>query len=65
MKLSIFALLIYTICTNSTIYAACESVMGACVKDATYDTSSHIKSQIVNKVTHEQPVTASVEQVNR
>ena len=58
MKLNTFAFVFAVTCATSTITTACESVMGGCAQEATHDTSSHMKSQIVNKVDHTQTVDA-------
>ena len=58
MKLNTFAFVFAVTCATSTIATACESVMGGCAQEATHDTSSHMKSQIVNKVDHTQTVDA-------
>ena len=56
MKLNKLTLVLaITLATLSTANA-CETVMGGCAKVETHDTSSHMKSQIVNQVTH--PVAA-------
>lgn len=52
MKLNTLSLVFAITFASSITASACESVMGGCVKEATHDTSSHMKSQIVNKVTH-------------
>ena len=52
MKLNTLALIFAITCATSTIATACETVMGGCAQEATHDTSSHMKSQIVNKVEH-------------
>ena len=51
MKLTLTTLVFAAICTTSNIALACQTtVMGGCVQEPTHDTSSHMKSQIVNKV---------------
>ena len=51
MKFSLVALVFITTCTTSLLANACQTtVMGGCIQEPTHDTSSHMKSQIVNKV---------------
>jgi hypothetical protein len=56
MKLNTFALVFAVTFATLSTANACETVMGGCPKVETHDTSSHMKSQIVNQVTH--PVAA-------
>ena len=53
-----------TLATLSTANA-CETVMGGCAKVETHDTSSHMKSQIVNQVTHPVAVPAQANSANK
>lgn len=49
MKFSLIAVAFTVACATSTIANACQStVMGGCTQEPTHDTSSHMKSQIVN-----------------
>ena len=49
MKFSLIAVAFTVVCTTSSIANACQStVMGGCTQEPTHDTSSHMKSQIVN-----------------
>lgn len=52
MKLNSFFLAFMIAFASLSTVNACETVMGGCTKEQTHDTSSHMKSQIVNKVTH-------------
>ena len=53
MKLNTFNLVITIIFAALSTANACEkTVMGGCVVVETHDTSSHMKSQIVNQVMH-------------
>ena len=59
MKLNTFTLIIaITLAALSTANACEKTVMGGCVVVETHDTSSHMKSQIVNQVTHSTAVPA-------
>lgn len=44
-----------TFATSNLVNACQATVMGGCVQEPTHDTSSHMKSQIVNKVEHAEP----------
>ena len=60
MKLSLVTIAFFATCATSTLTYACQAtVMGGCVQEPTHDTSSHMKSQIVNKVEPVQPVAQS------
>lgn len=60
MKFSLIAVAFTVTCATSTIASACQTtVMGGCTQEPTHDTSSHMKSQIVNKV---EPKPASTHQ---
>ena len=51
MKLKLSAIVLIATFASSTLTYACQAtVMGGCVQEPTHDTSSHMKSQIVNKV---------------
>ena len=51
MKFSLIALVFATTFTTPLLANACQkTVMGGCIQEPTHDTSSHMKSQIVNKV---------------
>lgn len=52
MKLNSFFLASMIVFASLSSANACETVMGGCTKEQTHDTSSHMKSQIVNKITH-------------
>jgi hypothetical protein len=52
MKLNTFVLVSTIAFASLSTANACETVMGGCTKEQTHDTSSHMKSQIVNQVTH-------------
>jgi hypothetical protein len=62
MKLNTFALASAIAFASLSTANACETVMGGCTKEQTHDTSSHMKSQIVNQVTH--PVAAAPTQAS-
>lgn len=56
MKFSLVAAVFSAACATSPIANACQAtVMGGCIQEPTHDTSSHMKSQIVNKVTPVKP----------
>lgn len=60
MKLSLIAVAFTAACATSTIANACQTtVMGGCTQEPTHDTSSHMKSQIVNKVEAVKPATTA------
>ncbi|MES2579370.1 MAG: hypothetical protein V4552_02400 [Pseudomonadota bacterium] len=60
MKFSLIAVAFTVACATSTIANACQAtVMGGCTQEQTHDTSSHMKSQIVNKVEPVKPVSAT------
>ncbi|WP_020168208.1 MULTISPECIES: hypothetical protein [Methylotenera] len=51
MKLSLIALVFAATFTTSLLASACQkTVMGGCTQEPTHDTSSHMKSEIVNRV---------------
>ena len=57
MKFSLIALVFATTFTTPLLASACQkTVMGGCIQEPTHDTSSHMKSQIVNKVETVKPV---------
>lgn len=57
-KLTTFAFI--AACATANIAHACQTtVMGGCVQEPTHDTSSHMKSQIVNKIEAPKPVVAT------
>lgn len=58
MKLNAFAIALSITFASLSTANACETVMGGCSKVETHDTSSHMKSQIVNQVTHPAPAAA-------
>ncbi|MES2546563.1 MAG: hypothetical protein V4575_02580 [Pseudomonadota bacterium] len=62
MKLNTFTLALAMTFASLSAANACETVMGGCSKVETHDTSSHMKSQIVNQVTH--PVAAPAQASN-
>lgn len=62
MKLNTLALISAITVASFSAANACETVMGGCTKEQSHDTSSHMKSQIVNQVTH--PVAAPVQANN-
>lgn len=60
MKFSLIAVAFTVACATSTIANACQTtVMGGCTQEPTHDTSSHMKSQIVNKVEAVKPATTT------
>ena len=66
MKLNTFTLIIaITLAELSTANACEKTVMGGCVVVETHDTSSHMKSQIVNQVTHPVAVPAQANSANK
>jgi hypothetical protein len=57
MKFSLIALVFATTFTTPLLANACQkTVMGGCIQEPTHDTSSHMKSQIVNKVEPVKPI---------
>lgn len=48
-----------TFVTSPLTYACQATVMGGCVPEPTHDTSSHMKSQIVNRVEPAKPAVIS------
>jgi hypothetical protein len=60
MKFSLIATTFIIACATSTITNACQAtVMGGCTPEPTHDTSSHMKSQIANKVEPVKPATTN------
>lgn len=57
MKFSLIAVAFTVACATSSIANACQpTVMGGCTQEPSHDTSSHMKSQIVNRVEVAKPV---------
>lgn len=57
MKFSPIVLVLATTFATPLLANACQkTVMGGCIQEPTHDTSSHMKSQIVNKVEPVKPV---------
>ena len=65
MKLNKLTLVFAIILATLSAANACETVMGGCAKVETHDTSSHMKSQIVNQVTHPVAVPAQANSANK
>ena len=65
MKLNTLTLAIAITIASLSTANACETVMGGCAKVETHDTSSHMKSQIVNQVTHQVAVPAQANSANK
>ena len=65
MKLNTFTLVFAITFASLSTANACETVMGGCAKVETHDTSSHMKSQIVNQVTHPVAVPAQANSANK
>ena len=56
MSIKNLALAIFVTIVFTTHTFACNTVMGGCSKDPTHDTSTHMKSQIVNQISkHDLP----------
>ncbi len=53
MKFNLITATLITTLTLPLLASACETVMGGCSQEPTHDTSTHMKSQIVNKIEKE------------
>lgn len=65
MKFNTLALVSALFVASLSTANACETVMGGCTKEQTHDTSSHMKSQIVNQVTHPAPAPVQASNANK